>query len=192
MKCVVDVSLVNLVTNRTINVLRCEGDASLERWLPQLRSWDYSYLCITQFGFCIKQKERKNSEVSVGIVPTCYQQVTDMLLTHLQLLANCWPTGSLCLGQNLSVDCRPTVGRLLANRRLTVGQEMADSWPTVGRQIFRGALLHNYLIFFILLWSSFLPAICRELAFLPLLSSGNHFLNVHLLNPSLSCLHVHL
>ena len=33
----------------------------------------------------------------------------------------------------LSVDCRPTVGRLFADCWPTVSQLLVDSWPTVGR-----------------------------------------------------------
>ena len=49
------------------------------------------------------------------------------------LSAHCRLTGSLYFRQNLSANRRPTVGRL-----------SADSWPTVSRQVFWGALLHNY------------------------------------------------
>ena len=49
--------------------------------------------------------------------------------------------------KNLSADCRPTVDR-----------QSADSWPTVGRQVFWGALLHNYQFNYqsFLGWRSFL------------------------------------
>ena len=108
----------------------------------------------------------KKREKSARLVLTLYRHVTDKLPTsyrHItncrptvgRLSANCRPTGSLCLGENLSADCRPSVGRqstdrrptvarLLADSRPTVGRQSTDSWPTVGRQVFRGALLHNY------------------------------------------------
>ena len=38
---------------------------------------------------------------------------------------------------NLSADCRPTVGRLSANCRPTNGRQSADKRPTVGRQIIK-------------------------------------------------------
>ena len=94
------------------------------------------------------------------LVITLYRQVTDILPTHHQLSADCRsfvgrPTDSLCFGENLSADKRPTDGRQSANRRPTVGRQTADSRPTdgrqsanrrltVGRQVFWGALLHNY------------------------------------------------
>ena len=34
---------------------------------------------------------------------------------------------------------------ILSPSRPTVDRQSADSWPTVGRQVFWGALLHNYL-----------------------------------------------
>ena len=108
----------------------------------------------------------KKREKSARLVLTLYRHVTDKLPTsyrHItncrptvgRLSANCRPTGSLCLGENLSADCRPSVGRqstdrrptvtrLLADSRPTVGRESTDRRATVGRQVFRGALLHNY------------------------------------------------
>ena len=46
--------------------------------------------------------------------------------------------------KNLSADCRPTVGRQTADSRPTNGQQSADCRPTDDRQVFWGALLHNY------------------------------------------------
>ena len=91
--------------------------ASLERRLPELRRKGYSCQCMTQFWCCIKQKPRANIQVCVNVLPTSYRQVTNK---------------------------RPTVGQLSADRRPTVIQLSADSWLTVGRQVFWGALLHNY------------------------------------------------
>ena len=51
-----------------------------------------------------KAKKKKNSEISVNIVPTCYQQVTNILPTHHRLSADC----RLSVVQ-LSTDKRPTV-----------------------------------------------------------------------------------
>ena len=48
---------------------------------------------------------RKNSEVSVSIVPTGYRHVTDTSPT-VGRLSVCWPTGSVCLWQNLSANSR--------------------------------------------------------------------------------------
>ena len=45
------------------------------------------------------------------------------------LSVDCRPT----VGR-LSADCRPTVGQLLANSRPTVDRQSADRRPTVGRQ----------------------------------------------------------
>ena len=67
----------------------------------------------------------KKSEVSVNNVLTFNWQVTEILPTNHQLSADCGPTSSVCLGQNLSVVCRPTDSR-----------QSTNSLPT-------GALLHN-------------------------------------------------
>ena len=58
---------------------------------------------------------------------------------HSKLSVVCRPTGSLCLWQNLSADCWPTVGRQSANRRPTVGRQTNDRFChkhrlPVGRQ----------------------------------------------------------
>ena len=126
----------------------------------------YSCQCITHVGCCIKQKPRENIKVCINVLPTSYRQVTETLPTVGQLSAHCQPTGSLYFRQNLSAVCLPTVGwqtansrptvswqttncqltdnQLSADRRPTVGWLSADSWLTVGRQVFWGALLHNY------------------------------------------------
>ena len=52
-----------------------------------------------------------------------------------------------------------SVGLLLVNCRLTVGILPADSIPTVGRQVFWGALLHNYR--FLLIYLPFPVGICK-------------------------------
>ena len=41
----------------------------------------YSCQCITRVGCCIKQKPKENIKVSVNVLPTSYQQVTDTLPT---------------------------------------------------------------------------------------------------------------
>ena len=64
------------------------------------------------------------------MLPTGYRHVTDTSPTVGQLSVLCRPTASLCLGQNLSANCRSTVGRLLADSRPTNGQQLADSRPT--------------------------------------------------------------
>ena len=93
----------------------------------------YSCQCITHVGCCIKRKPRENIKVCVNVLPTSYRQVTETLPTVGPLSAHCQPTGSLYFGQNLSAVCWPTVGWL-----------SADSWLTVSRQVFWGALPHNY------------------------------------------------
>ena len=40
--------------------------------------------------------------------------------------------------------CRFAVGQLSVNCWYTAGRQLADSIPTVGRQTFRGAVLHFY------------------------------------------------
>ena len=81
----------------------------------KLRKKGYSFQCFTLFGCCIKQKKRKkNSEISVNIVPTCYQQVTNKLPTSYQHI----------------IDYQPTVGCLSSNCQLTNGQQLTDSQPT--------------------------------------------------------------
>ena len=40
--------------------------------------------------------------------------------------------------------CRFAVGQLSVNCWYTAGRQLADSIPTVGQQVFWGALLHNY------------------------------------------------
>ena len=40
--------------------------------------------------------------------------------------------------------CRFAVGQLSVNCWYTAGRQLADSWPTVYRQTFRGAVLHFY------------------------------------------------
>ena len=80
------------------------------------------------------------------LVITLYRHITD-ILPHI---TNCRPT----VGR-LSADCRPTDsltnGRQTANKRRqsadsrpTDGRQSANRWPTVGRQVFWGPLLHNY------------------------------------------------
>ena len=71
------------------------------------------------------------------LVITLYRHITDKLPTSYRRITNCRPTDSLCFGENLPAVCRPTDGRQSANRR-----------PTVGRQVFWGALLHNYLLLY--------------------------------------------
>ena len=43
----------------------------------------------------------KAENKTLRLVLTFYRQVANILPTHHQLLANCRPTGGLCLGQNL-------------------------------------------------------------------------------------------
>ena len=68
-------------------------------------------------------------------LPTSYRHITNCRPTVGRLSADCRPTGSLCLGENLSADCHPSVGRQSTDRRPTVGRLLADSRPTVGRQL---------------------------------------------------------
>ena len=77
----------------------------------------------------LEKQNKKTEKKTARLVLTLYRQVTD--ITNWS--ADNWPTGSLFLGENLSVVCRPTNG-----------QQSAEKWPTVGRQVFWGALLHNY------------------------------------------------
>ena len=99
------------------------------------RGASYFCRCITHFGCCIKRKPRENIQVCGKVLPTGYQHIT---------------------------NCRPTVGRqsaYISGKTCwpSVGRQTADSRPTVGRQVFWGALLHNYPVFhevrwFVLLW----------------------------------------
>ena len=79
----------------------------------------YSCQCITHVGCCIKRKPRENIKVCVNVLPTSYRQVTDTLPT---------------VGR-LSADCRSTVGRQVAyisgkTCRPTVGRQTTNCWPT--------------------------------------------------------------
>ena len=79
----------------------------------------YSCQCITHVGCCIKRKLRENIKVCVNVLPTSYRQVTDTLPT---------------VGR-LSADCRSTVGRQVAyisgkTCRPTVGRQLTESQPT--------------------------------------------------------------
>ena len=76
----------------------------------------YSCQCITHVGCCIKRKPRENIKVCVNVLLTSYRQVTNTLPTVGQLSADCRPPGSQYFGQNLLAVCRPTVGRLSADR----------------------------------------------------------------------------
>ena len=118
--------------------------ASLEQQLPKLRRKGYSCQCITHFGCCIKRKQRENIQVCVNVLSTIYRQVTDRLLTHYQLSADCRLTVGRQVAYISGKTCWPSVGQLLADRRPTVGRRSVDRWPTVSRQVFWGALLHNY------------------------------------------------
>ena len=73
----------------------------------------YSCQCITHVGCCIKQKPRENIKVCVNVLPISYQQVTETFRAKpvSRLLANCQLTDN-----QLSADRRPTVGRQLADR----------------------------------------------------------------------------
>jgi len=48
--------------------------------------------------------------------------------------------------------CQLAVGSLLVTCRSTVGNLLADSRPPVARQVFWGALLHNYPLAGVWLW----------------------------------------
>ena len=91
-------------------------DASLERWLTQPRRKDYSYQCISE-------KKRKNSDISVSIVPTCYRHITDCRLSVGRLV--------VCV---CGKTCQPTVGHLLANSQPTDGRQSGIRRPTVDWQ----------------------------------------------------------
>ena len=74
------------------------------------------------FWMLYQAKTRENIQVCVNVLPTSYRQVTNTL---------------------------PTVGRQVAYISgktcwLTDDQQSADCRPTVRRQVFWGALLHNY------------------------------------------------
>ena len=64
----------------------------------------------------------ENREKTLRFVLTFHGQATDKVPTGYRHITNSRPTGSLYFRQNLS----------------------ADSRPTDGRQVFWGALLHNY------------------------------------------------
>ena len=71
---------------------------------------------------CLMSFSSENREKTLRFVLTFHGQATDKLPTGYRHITNSRPTGSLYFRQNLS-----------ANRR-----------PTVSRQVFWGALLHNY------------------------------------------------
>ena len=90
------------------------------------------------------RKPRENIQVCHNVSPTSYRQVTDILPTHYQLSPDCRWAVSRLVAYISGKICWPSVGRLSANSRLTVGRHTADSRPTVDRQVFWGGLLHNY------------------------------------------------
>ena len=87
-------------------------DASLEWWLTQPRRKEYSYQCISE-------KKRKNSDISVSIVPTCYRHITDCRSSVGRLV--------VCV---CGKTCQPTVGHLLANSQPTDSRQLTDSQLT--------------------------------------------------------------
>ena len=101
--------------------------------------------CITHVGCCIKRKPRENIKVCVNVSRTSYRQATDRLPTHYQQSADCQSTVGRQVAYISGKTCRPSVGQLSADSRPSDDQLLADCWPTVDRQVFWGALLHNYL-----------------------------------------------
>ena len=98
------------------------------------------------FWMFMKRKPRENIQVCHNVSPTSFRQVTDILPTHYQLSVGCRPTvGRLSADRQpifraksvgrLTAGCRPTVGRLLVDTRPTVGQQSADCRSTDGRQL---------------------------------------------------------
>ena len=67
------------------------------------------------------------------LVITLYHHITGKLPTPYRHITNCRPTVGRLIVCVLEKTCRPTDGQQSANRR-----------PTVGQQVFWGALLHNY------------------------------------------------
>lgn len=67
---------------------------------------------------------------------TLYRHVTNRLPICYRHITNCW----LSVGRLVVCVCGKTC-------QLTVDQQSADSRPTVGRQVFWGALLYNYHCF---------------------------------------------
>ena len=67
-------------------------------------------------------------------LPTSYGHITNCRPTVGRLSADCRLTDSLCFGENLWAVCWPTNGRQSANSRPTVGRQTADRRPTDGRQ----------------------------------------------------------
>jgi hypothetical protein len=70
-----------------------------------------------------------------------YQHLIDAYYQHL---TDCWPTVGHLLADCLSVLFPNPVGCLSNNSRPTDGGQMANSRLTDGRQVFLGAVLHNY------------------------------------------------
>ena len=68
-------------------------------------------------------------------LPTRYQQVANRSPTVGRLLADNTLASNITqtVGRQLG-NSRPTVGRQSADCRPTVGQQLANSWPTVGQQ----------------------------------------------------------
>ena len=61
---------------------------------------------------------------------TSYRHITNCRPTVGRLLADCWLTDSLCFGENLSAVCPPTDSQQTADRWPTDGRQSTDSWPT--------------------------------------------------------------
>ena len=98
---------------------------------PQLRkSSGYFRLCDASLDHHWMLRKAKTAR----LVITLYRHITDTSPTVGRLSVVCRPTDSLCFGENLLADRRPTDCRQTANSQPTVGQQMADSRPrpTVG------------------------------------------------------------
>ena len=75
-----------------------------------------------------------------------YQLNFSSFFSVISILGNCEEELPKKPVGQLSVDCQPTDYRQVTDRLPTGYQQTADSRSTVGRQVFQGALLHNYHI----------------------------------------------
>ena len=99
---------------------------------------DYLYLINVELSRSINFNFNRQS---TDKLPTSYRQITNSRPTCYRLSADCRPTDRKNYGKNCRpvvgrqlADSRPTVGRQSTNCRPTVGQLSADCRPTVGRQ----------------------------------------------------------
>ena len=78
-----------------------------------------------------------------------------------------WPTNRLLTGGQQVAECWPSVGRQSAktlawNMTKTVSRQLANSQPTDSRQYFLGTVLHFYQVNVLSSWEDTLPSQCRS------------------------------